>query len=168
MDKSTVVPQKRKSRVWMFWTASIGFIFVIAMAIETLWHDKYFGVAQNESAAVGGLRKINTLENQYAASHADKGFACELSLLRPIEAVTDPYDPTSALLGGKWSGYRFSVFRCTPGPNGIVLHYEITAVPVRPYSTGVRAFCTDESGKIFYDHNSSLSQCLASRQVIPN
>jgi hypothetical protein len=102
MDESTVVPQKRKSRVWMFWTASIGFIFVIAMAIETLWHDKYFGVAQNESAAVGGLRKINTLENQYAASHADKGFACELSLLRPIEAVTDPYDPTSALLPEKF------------------------------------------------------------------
>jgi len=29
------------------------------------------------------LVKINSLEKQYAASHSDKGFACELVVLRP-------------------------------------------------------------------------------------
>jgi hypothetical protein len=123
------------------------------------FHDKYFGVAQNESAAVGSLRKLNSLESQYAAAHADKGFACKLSLLQPT-------DETKPLLTGVRSGYKFAVVGCAPGPSGLVAHYALTAVPPSPDRTGVRAFCTVESGNIFYDHTGSGSECLAARQPL--
>lgn len=128
-------------------------LFAVLMFFSPSFHDKYFGVAKYESAAVGSLDKINALENQYAASRPDKAFACELAVLRPQES-------------GR-SGYRFAFGACAPEPNGIVTQYQIFAVPVRPGITGIRAFCTNQTGNLFYDLNGSPSECLASRREIP-
>jgi hypothetical protein len=38
-----------------------------------------------------------------------------------------------------------------PKTNPVVNRYEVTAVPLRPQKTGIRAFCTDQSGEIFYE-----------------
>jgi hypothetical protein len=155
---------------WKFWTKLLAgslFSFAVLVFFSPSFHDRYFGVAKYESAAVGGLHKINTLESLYAASHADKGFACELSLLRPPELRGDASDPTVGLLTGKWSGYKFAFAGCTSEANGIVAQYKIVAIPVRPGATGIRAFCTDQTDKLFYDPDGSASQCLASRHEIP-
>jgi hypothetical protein len=141
-------------------------LFAILMVLSPSFHDKYFGVAKNESAAVGSLRKLNTLESQYAAAHPNKGFACELPLLR-LSEKTDGYDPIAALLAGGWSGYRFAIVGCAPDANGIVTHYGVTAVPTSPGRTGIRAFCTDQSGQLFYDNEASASQCMTARQGLP-
>ena len=171
MNTSLGGPEQRKSGKRKFWEASIASTVLLAVVLVVFspwWHDKYFGMAQNESAAVGSLRRINTLESQYAAGHTNKGFTCELTLLRPTVKTGDAFDPTAALLSGEWSGYKFAVLGCVGGSNGIVTRYNAVAVPATLGVTGVRAFCTDESGKIFYDHNASASQCLALRQVLPD
>lgn len=155
---------KSETRLFVF----IFLLFVILVATTPPRHDKHFVATQNESAAVGSLRKINTLENTYADAHAAKGFTCDLALLLPSEKMTGAYDPTASLLRGEWGGYKFAVTGCAAESNGIVTHYEVTAVPVKPHVTGIRAFCTDQSAKIFYDRDGSSTQCLVSRKVLPD
>ena len=142
-------------------------LFVFLTTMTPSFHDKYFGMAKYESTAVGSLKKINTLESQFASSHPQKGFACELPSLRQASEADSAYDPTVAFLNGTWRGYRFAVASCVVSPNGIATQYEITATPVRPYATGVRAFCTDQSGKLFYDLSGSASKCLSGRLPLP-
>lgn len=169
MKKSLNAIGKLESRGSKFLIASVVATLLLAVALLVVspsFHDKYFGMAKYESAAVGSLQKINALESQYASSHPDKGFACQLPLLRQTSNADDAYDPTVAFLDGTWSGYRFAVAACVVAENGIATQYEITATPIRPYATGVRAFCTDQSGKLFYDQEGSASQCLALRQSL--
>jgi hypothetical protein len=130
--------------------------------------DVHNGLRQNEAAAIGSLRRVGALERRYAAAHPDKGFACELELLRPAATVPNPYDPIEGLLNGRWSGYRFAFAGCTVDTREIVTHYQVMAVPVEPGKTGIRALCTDESGKVFYDSNVDSSRCLASKREIPD
>jgi hypothetical protein len=162
--------ERKNPKRWKFWAIlSIALIFLIGVLtfFSPSFHDKHFGVAQNESTAVGSLRKLNSLESQYAAAHADKGFACELTLLRPTEGMKKSFGPYATLLTGAWSGYKFDVVGCVPAANGMVTHYALTAVPVSPYRTGVRAFCTDDSGNLFFDYTGSGPECLAARQLLP-
>jgi hypothetical protein len=139
----------------------LSLLFVIAFSPH--FHDSHAGVRQNESAALGSLAKINALQSKYAVAHPNEGFACQLQLLRPAEDRTTVYDPATALLSGEWSGYKFVLVGCLPAANGIVIRYQITAVPVARGLTGMRAFCTDESGKLFYEENGSATECLSSR-----
>ena len=155
---------------WQFWTKlliSLLLLFAVLVFLSPSFHDKYFGVAKYEADAVGGLAKINSLEKQYAASHPDKGFACELVVLRPQENGTDASGQVSELLNGPQSAFKFAFAACGPEANGIVTQYQIFAVPVRPGITGIRAFCTDQTGKLYYDLSGSASECLALRREIP-
>jgi hypothetical protein len=136
---------------------------LLVIAFSPHFYDPHAGRRQNESAAVGSLAKINALQSEYAAAHPNKGFACQLKLLRPAERSTTVYDPTTALLSEERSGYKFVLVGCTPAANGIVNDYQIAAVPTARGLTGVRAFCTDESGKLFYEENGSAVDCLSSR-----
>jgi hypothetical protein len=134
---------------------------LIVLAFTPHLFDSHAGMRQNESAAVGSLRRIHDLETKYAASHPNEGFACELQQLRSVENVTSTY-PTNALLLGEWSGYKFLI-ECSPTEKRIILRYQVTAVPSAPGVTGVRAFCADESGTVFYAENGSATECLSSR-----
>ena len=140
--------------------------FAVLMLFSPWFHDKYFGVAKYEADAVGSLDKINSIENRYVASHPDKGFTCELGALRAQASGTDVSEQISGLLSGQRTGYKFAFAGCTPDTNGIVTHYQIFAIPIGPGRTGIRAFCTDQTGKLFYDLNGSPSQCLATRREI--
>jgi len=170
MDSSPSNLKQRRSMEWRFWTtlfAPLLFLFLVLLVLSPSFHDRYFGVAKNEATAVGSLHNITALENQYSAAHPDKGFACQLPLVRPTkEQISGQYNPTEALLAGEWSGYKFAVIGCSPQPNGIVTHYQVIAVPAKPGTSGIRAFCTDQSGELFYDADASGSKCLASRQPI--
>jgi len=121
--------------------------------------DFHSGPCQNESAAIGSLRTLNTLETQYRATHPEKGLTCELSLL-------DSADATKSLLTGVLSGYRFEISGCEPDTHGVASHYRATAVPLRQALTGIRAFCSDESGRVFYDPNGSAEGCLSLNRPI--
>jgi hypothetical protein len=43
----------------------------------------------------------------------------------------------------------------------------LTAVPLSRMKSGVRAFCTDQSGNVFHDLNGSASECLAVGLLLP-
>lgn len=138
--------------------------FLVVFAFSPHFHDSNAGIRQNESVAVGTLRKIHDLQSKYTSAHPNEGFACQLQGLRPAEdTTTNAYDPTTTMLAGEWSGYKFVLAGCTPTEKGIVIHYQITAVPITRGLTGVRAFCTDESGTLFYTESGSATECLSSR-----
>jgi hypothetical protein len=167
MDEAHSSSEKPKSAGWSFWlTVSLILLIVVTPLIFTPGYtDSHNGPRQNESAAVGSLRTVNTLESQYRAAHPNKGFACELSQLRPTEKV-DASDPLMSLLTGTWSGYKFAIIGCGPEGGGTVTRYQASAIPIERSKTGRRAFCTDQSGKMFYDPDGLGSKCLASRRPI--
>jgi hypothetical protein len=118
----------------------------------------------NEASAVSKLHTIVTLQDQYMAAHAGNGFACELPQLKTTEQRKEAeYDPLSFLITGTQSGYKFSLVNCGSDANRARVHYQLTAVPVEHGTTGLRAFCADESGLIWYDKAGSATNCLASR-----
>jgi len=167
---STSPSDLKRSRIGRkFWIpiCCLALLFAFFLVLTPSFHDKYFGVATNEATAVGSLRKIYELENAYATAHPDNGFACQLKQLRPTDNMPDVYRNPMNLLTGEWIGYKFEIVGCTQEQNGVFAHYQVTAVPLRPWASGVRAFCTDQSGNIFYDHTGSASQCLAARQLLP-
>jgi len=121
----------------------------------------------NEAAAVSKLRTVVTLETKYSAAHAEKGFACELALLKPIEQTRDgDYDPFSFLIKPTYAGYKFALGNCSADVKGVVVHYQATAVPVERSRTGFRVFCTDDSGLLWYDAAGSATNCLVSRRSL--
>ena len=151
------------------WVVAFAISFLAAVVLleaSPWWRDKYFSVAGNESRAVTILREINVLESRHAATDLDEGFTCEPKRLKETSGGGNSNDLLPDWLAGEASGYRFTLTDCLREANGIVTHYRATAVPVRWHSTGVRAFCTDESGKLFYDSEGSPSQCFTLRKQL--
>lgn len=69
--------------------------------------------AANEAAAVSKLLSINKLQTKYSAAHPEKGFVCELPLLKPAERLEDTdYDPLRFLVTSTQSGYKFALSGC--------------------------------------------------------
>jgi type IV pilus assembly protein PilA len=163
--------ERAKSRGWKFW-AILSVALILSLVCLLLFflvvlHDSYSEVARNESAAVGSLHRINTLERPYNAGHANTGFGCERALLRPTAQMRNADGPDETFLTGEERDYKFKLVGCSAEISGIVTHSQVVATPVRPGATGIRAFCTDESGEVFYDPDASAAKCLASRNVIP-
>ena len=154
---------------WKVWIAIGGLVLLVAflVVLSPAFHDTYFGVAKNESTAVASLRKIHDLENEYATAHPDNGFSCQLKQLRPTENTADVYGKHMNLAVGEWVGYKFEIVGCTPEKNGVLTHYQVTAIPLRPWASGVRAFCTDQSGSVYFDLNGSASECMTTKQLLP-
>jgi hypothetical protein len=119
-----------------------------------------------EATAVGNLRKLTGLQRRFSAAHPEEGFTCQMSLLKSTTPSTGDYDPERFLLLDQYVGYRIKLDGCDPDPKGLVTHYRATAVPVEQGKTGVRAFCTDQSGALWYDNGGSADDCLARRQPI--
>jgi hypothetical protein len=136
--------------------------FIVLIPSHTDFHS---GPRQNESAAIGSLRTLNMLEAQYARTRREKSFACDLSLLMSTGKLNSGNDPTETLLTGVSSGYKFEIVGCEDA-HGVASHYRATAVPLRRAETGIRAFCTDESGRLFYDPDGSAANCLAMHRPI--
>ena len=164
--------QQGEGRDKTFWRdlliAVAGFILILCLAALLIpgLDGPNSRRAANEAATVGHLHRITTLQDNYAASHPSKGFACQLSLLKPTAANTDDYDSDAFLLSGKGVSYRIAFAGCAPEPNGVVTRYRITAAPLEPGKSGVRAFCTDETGALWFDASGSAENCLASRRTI--
>jgi len=120
----------------------------------------------NEAAAVGNLQKLTTLQTEYRASHPARGFSCELAALKPVSPPNYEYDADAFLVTESNLGYRFALRGCEIGPNGAVIRYQATAVPLVPGKSGDRAFCTDQSGALWYDPTGLAGACLAAQRPI--
>ena len=123
----------------------------------------------NEAVAVSRLRALIAIEKKFSTVHVDKGFACELPPLMAAAREETPvdYGPPLFLVTGTYAGYKFVLGNCRTNEKGVVVHYEATAVPVERGKTGFRAFCTDDSGLLWYDPEGSATDCLKSRREIP-
>lgn len=135
------------------WLAGIPMILIVAaIAIPNLLRAR---MVANESSALAGVRTINTAEVTYAVSHPEEGFTCSLSDLAKAGLIS------GTLANGQKTGYAFELTSCTPGEGGGAnSKYQLVAYPVRLNQTGVRAFCTDESGAMKVDAGGSAEKCL--------
>ena len=138
-------------------------LFLLVMPTLDGPHSRLFA---NEASAVGTLRTVITLQDEYSAAHAYTGFACELSLLKSLGHQKSPDYSMEFLTTGLRSGYRFSLVSCRSDANRASAHYQITAAPIEQNKTGVRAFCADEAGVIWYDLEGSATNCLALRHPL--
>ena len=122
----------------------------------------------NELAAAFKLRQINNLQAKYSADHPTQGFSCVLPLVwsAGLNGSRD-YNLLPVSESGTASGYKFALSSCEPNATGMILHYQLTAVPVWPGATGYRAFCTDDSGRLWYDQGGSTANCFVSRRPLP-
>ena len=144
--------------------ALIPFILIIAaIAIPNLLRAR---IAANESSAVYLVRVINTAEVTYQTTYPDVGFTCTLSHLGGNKSSSPPSPDQAQLLedrvtSGEVHGYRFELRNCVNSE--VDGHkYQVVAYPVVSPQTGVRAFCSDESGVIRVDASGSADDCLAS------
>ncbi len=124
-------------------------LFAVCLLLLTVRNlDSHSRQRRNEATAVSKLALLVAFQKEYAATHSDSGFPCELSLLKPIALQEYPDSPLEYLTTGVQSGYKFAIVSCSPEPNRATAPYQVTAVPVEHGTTGFRAFCTDDSGSV--------------------
>jgi len=127
-------------------------LIIAAIAIPNLLRARQ---AANESSAVASVRTVVTAEMTYAETHHDTGYTCNLS---DLSELLD-----SQLVAGQKNGYNFELLGCAPGADGPAnIQFRVVASPVTPSTTGVRAFCSDESAVIKVDASGSASGCVES------
>jgi type IV pilus assembly protein PilA len=135
------------------WVVAIPIVLIIAaIAIPNLLRAR---MAANESSALANIRTLTTVEITYASTHPNVGFTCSLSDLSADNLISNQ------LASGQRTGYVFELRNCNSeasgGPN---TKYQVVAHPLTPNTTGIRAFCTDESNVIKVDPSGSASRCL--------
>jgi hypothetical protein len=128
-------------------------LIIAAIAIPNVLRAR---ISANEGMAVSSLRTLATAEVAYVGSHPDRGYTCALSDLAGAGLIDPP------LTTGRKYGYTFELSECTGSPDGGPnLKYKMVAYPVTRNQSGVRAFCSDESGAIKIDPKGSPQDCLA-------
>ena len=124
-------------------------LIIAAIAIPNLLRSK---IAANEASAVGSIRTINTAEVTYQSSWGS-GFSVGLTQLggaSPCVATAVNaclIDPLLSVAPNTKSGYRFNAAG-TLLVNGVNNGFEVNATPATVQTTGVRAFCADQTGLI--------------------
>lgn len=141
------------------WIVAIPIILIIAaIAIPNLLRAR---MAANESSAVANIRTIEVAEISYSSAHPQTGFTCLLSDLAADKLIPN------RLAAGQQNGYLFQLKSCnaeeTGGPN---TKFQVMAYPVTRNQTGIRAFCSDESGVIKADGAGSASQCIENGELL--
>ena len=105
------------------------------------------------------LNAIVRAENSYAAKNSDRGYSCKLNDLfsTNFKAGSEQlFNPD--LAKGESNDYRFSITGCDAPPS---TKFQVIAVPVDPDS-GLKTFCTDQSGSVRYIKNGKPAECLTS------
>jgi type IV pilus assembly protein PilA len=129
-------------------------LIIAAIAIPNLMRSK---IAANQSSAVSSIRNINTAEAAYQTNYPSIGFATTLSNLGGADASctsatfassTSACLLDSTLANGTKSGYIFSA---TGGGGTPAVTYTSLATPQVQGQTGQNAYCSDQSGVLFYD-----------------
>jgi hypothetical protein len=148
--------KKRRSRVLLILGAVI---FVLILADIWIPHNIVSRLARNEVSAMYSLRALTNLEIRYAAAHPSQGFTCEFAQLKTATPSTGEHTHEGFLFSDSYEGYKFSLTGCEFDSKGVAVRYKATAVPLLPEKTGVRAFCTDQTGELLYGVNGSAESC---------
>jgi type IV pilus assembly protein PilA len=127
-------------------------LIILAIAIPNLLRAR---MAANEASAAGAVRNLNAAEVRYANDHKEAGYACSLRDLENAGLIDE------SLASGTRYGYRFQVEGCSGRTGGPMTQYEISAFPVRFNQSGIRQFCSDESG-VIKSSRSSRQDCMES------
>lgn len=135
-------------------------LIIAAIAIPNLMRAR---ITANETAAVGTLRTMTTVNVQYNTTYAN-GFAPSLTELGGPPPATcnaaDLIDSVLATAPNQKSGYTFTYTMwaanaaaapncANAGGNG----FTIQADPINLGVSGSRAFCTDHTGVVRQDSN---------------
>jgi len=147
--------------------AMIPFILIIAaIAIPNLLRAR---ISANEASAVASLRTLNTAELSYQSEYPKVGFACSLPALGghgPSAPSADHAQLIDERLASGWkNGYGFEIRNCIyDAVDGN--KYQVVAYPRARHQSGVRAFCSDQSGVIKFDASGSAEDCLSDGQPL--
>ncbi|MGA2965631.1 MAG: prepilin-type N-terminal cleavage/methylation domain-containing protein [Terriglobales bacterium] len=123
-------------------------LVIAAIAIPNLLRAR---IAANESAAVSGVRTLNTAQISYYSAYPSIGYASALSNLGG--SCTGAVAPASnnacltddAVASGSKSGYYFNVTNVTGNP---ATSYQISAWPTGYNQTGIRYFCSTQDAVV--------------------
>jgi type II secretory pathway pseudopilin PulG len=133
-------------------------LIIAAIAIPNLLRAR---IAANESSAAATVRTIATAETTYASMYSDKGYTCELSELQK-ENLIEP-----SLASGQKTGYRFELRGCeAETPGGPNTKFQVVAYPITLNTTGMKAFCSDESAIVKKDSMGSANNCLENGETL--
>lgn len=128
--------------------AALPFILIIAaIAIPNFLRAR---ISANESAAVANIRTINTAAVTYLASNERQEFAATLKDMGPDSGPDGKAANliTGELANGVKSGYHFIYTPSDSDGDQKLDAYFVLASPVTPGTTGMRSFCSDQSGVI--------------------
>jgi type IV pilus assembly protein PilA len=130
-------------------------LIIAAIAIPNLLRSK---IAANESSAVGSVRTIGTAEVTYSSSWGS-GYSANLANLggpapcvAAIATAACLIDPLLSQAPFTKSGYVFNAAG-TLLVNGVMNGFEVNASPTTFQTTGVRAFCDDQTGVLKFNVN---------------
>jgi type IV pilus assembly protein PilA len=140
-------------------------LIVAAIAIPNLLRAR---IAANEASAIHSVRQIHAAEVTYYLANPNTGYTCALSDLAGNEraaSMTKARLIDDRLASGTKSGYQFVVQNCVRPDKGEG-KYQVVAYPVSRNQTGVRAFCSDETGVIKFDPSGSPDDCLANGEPL--
>jgi type IV pilus assembly protein PilA len=135
-------------------------LIIAAIAIPNLLRSK---IAANESSAVGSVRTIGTAEVTYNSTWGT-GYAvglAELGGAAPCTTATAAaaclIDPILSTGGFTKSGYTFNAAGTKADLNGNFQGFEVNATPSNYQTTGVRAFCDDQTGVLKFKANGAAA-----------
>jgi type II secretory pathway pseudopilin PulG len=131
---------------------SVAFIPVVliiaAIAIPNLLRAR---IAANEASAVGSLRTLNIAALNYRSSYPEAGYPARLEQFAGKSGQPQTAEAAglvdASLTSGQKSGYRFSYEAKQTGGDHVD-GYSLQAFPTQPGTTGIRSFCSDETGVI--------------------
>ncbi len=126
-------------------------LIIAAIAIPNLLRAR---MAANESSAAQTVRLLGTAEIAYSSGHPGKGYSCDLNEL------VSAGDLDHEVATGMQHGYSFAIQNCAGQPSGPNTKFQIVAYPVGVNRTGVRSFCSEESGIVKAHSSGSARACL--------
>lgn len=132
---------------------------VLILAAILIPHFTVSTLARNEANAMESLHALTKLQHRYATEYPLKGFACDFVQLKTGALSNGENGHEGFLNSDSFEGYKFSLSGCEADPNGVAVRYKATAVPLQPGKTGVRAFCTDQTGELFYGASGTAESC---------
>jgi type IV pilus assembly protein PilA len=130
-------------------------LIFLALAIPAL---QKVTIRANETSAILSLRTLNRAETQYSVVYPQRGFSCSEAALGGDPASGPPTPEAAHLIPadlayGDKAGYTFFILCPEKALDNHEknVDYKIIALPKVIGHSGLRGFCTDESGDIKFD-----------------
>jgi type IV pilus assembly protein PilA len=153
-------------------------LIIAAIAIPNLLRAR---ISANESSAASSVRTTNTGQISFLSTYPATGYAASMAVLGPPAATGCP--ATGPVVGNAClidfalasatavatakSGYYFGIGNPAGGPPN--LGYTVGGAAAAFNQSGVRGFCSNEDGVIFYDasHNAAPTTVALTCVTLP-